>query len=68
LSYPGDTKHDEWLTKNESAAYAKLTTRTLDRYIETGALPASRIGLRQIRIRRSDLDALMKPIAAGGDR
>ena len=36
--------------------------RTIRRYISSGDLPAYRIGPRQIRVRASDVDALLVPI------
>lgn len=54
---------DEWLTQAEAAKYLRVTDRTVRGYIARGILPASRVrGSRLIRIRRSDLDALLAPI------
>jgi excisionase family DNA binding protein len=52
-----------WLSQSEAAEYLGVTDRTVRAYIARGALPASRVrGSRLIRIRQSDLDALLRPI------
>lgn len=51
---------DEWLSVNEVAARMRVTRRTVDRYIKAGHLPATRLpGGRLLRIRRSDVEALL---------
>lgn len=45
------------LTVAEAAHSLGLCTRTLRRHIRSGALPASRIGDRALRIHRDDLEA-----------
>ena len=52
-----------WLDLRRAAEYVGVNERTLRNYIAAGALAASRLGPRQIRIKRDDLDALMRPIA-----
>lgn len=59
---------DPLRTQEFSAEYLDVTTRTIRSYVSKGYLPAVRIkGSRAIRIRQSDLDALLQPIpsAAG---
>lgn len=52
-----------YLTQAEAAEYLGVTDRTIRNYIARGTLKAARVkGSRLIRIRRSDLDALMQPI------
>ena len=58
--------HDEWLTLREGAAYGKTSIKTLRRRIADGSLPAARFGPQLIRVRRSDLDRLMRRIPAAG--
>jgi excisionase family DNA binding protein len=53
---------DPWLTKSESAEYLRVDERSIERYCELGILPGYRIGPRLVRFRRSDLDALARPI------
>lgn len=59
-----------WLSKPQAARYLGVTERTVRNYIARGELSAARIqGSHLIRIRRSDLDALLRPIpSAGGGR
>lgn len=50
----------EWLSVIEVADHLRVTRRTVDRYIRDGHLAATRLpGGRLLRIRRSDLDALL---------
>lgn len=45
------------------AAHAfQCTTRTIDRWIKSGQLPAYRVGPRMVRIKRADIEALLVPI------
>jgi excisionase family DNA binding protein len=53
---------DEWLTLQQGSKEMKCTVRTLREKINEGELPAYRLGGRVIRIRRSDLEALLRPI------
>lgn len=51
---------NEWLSVDEVAGMLRVTRRTIDRYIKDGHLPASRLpGGRLLRIRRSDVNALL---------
>lgn len=66
-----DPKHDlpvldELVTAEVAAAAMKVTIRTIRNWIADGTLPAYRIGAKAIRIKRSDLDALLKPVKPGG--
>lgn len=56
---------DELLSVKEIAARSGYTERTLRRWIANGVLPACRVGPRGIRIKRSDLDNLERPIPVG---
>ena len=51
-----------WLDLRRAAEYVGVNERTLRNYIAAGALAASRLGPRQIRIKQDDLDGLMRPI------
>ena len=50
------------LTKRESAAMLRCDEKTIERYIAAGRLRAYRLGNRSIRIKRSDLLALLEPV------
>jgi excisionase family DNA binding protein len=52
----------EYLSTAEAAERARVTTRTIRRWIDDKRLAACRAG-REIRVRASDLDALLR----GGD-
>lgn len=58
-----------WLSQAEAADELGVTDRTIRNYISRGVLPAYRPrGSRVVRIRASDVDALMQPIpTTGGD-
>lgn len=55
-----------YLTLTDAADYLGFAERTVRRYIASGELPAYRLGPRQIRIKVTDLDALMTPIPTTG--
>ena len=50
------------LTIETAAEMLAVHPRTIRRYVASGDLPAYRIGPRQIRVRASDVDALLVPI------
>lgn len=49
------------LKRDEVADILRVSTRTVDRLIADGELPASKIG-RAVRINRVDVDALLAPM------
>jgi excisionase family DNA binding protein len=56
-----------WLSQQEAAEYLGVSDRTIRNYIARGQLNAHRIrGSRAIRIARTELEALLRPIPAGG--
>jgi excisionase family DNA binding protein len=58
---------DPWFNQEASAEYLGVTDRTIRNYIARGVLPASRVrGSRLIRIRKSDLDAMLHPVPTSG--
>lgn len=56
----------ELLSVGQVAAELGLTTRTIYRYLESGMLPALRLGPRQYRIERADVEALLTPNGVRG--
>jgi excisionase family DNA binding protein len=46
------------LTPKEAAEYLRTDLRTVYRKIKKGQIPAMKLGLRFIRIRKQDLDSL----------
>ncbi len=52
------------LTVPAASSYLGVSERFTRRMIAEGTLPAYRIGAKAIRIKRSDLDALLKPVNA----
>jgi excisionase family DNA binding protein len=54
-----------WVTINQAANVARCHANTIRNLIASGQLPASRIGLRIIRIDKNDLDALFTPVVGG---
>jgi excisionase family DNA binding protein len=49
----------DWLNTQEAARRLGITTRTLYRFIDEGAVPAYKMG-RVIRIKQADLDAFIE--------
>jgi len=52
----------EWLSLQQAAHVYGISVDTLRRSITAGQLPASRLGIRLIRVRVTDLDQLFRPI------
>jgi excisionase family DNA binding protein len=60
---------DRYLPLADAAEYAGVTTKTIRRWIAAGNLTGYRVGPRLIRVKASELDAMLLPIpAAGGGR
>ena len=58
-----------WLTLKDAARYSGTSMDTLRRRISDGQLRAYRVGRsHMVRLKASDLDALMKPIRTVGSR
>ena len=55
---------DELLTVAEIAAELKMNQQTIRNWIESGYLPAIRIG-RRVRVKQSDFDALLEASYTG---
>ncbi|MBA8794932.1 excisionase family DNA binding protein [Friedmanniella endophytica] len=51
-----------WLKMQPASDYTSLSPRTLRRYIADGVLVAYRIGPKELRFKRSDLDALFERV------
>ena len=51
---------DEFLTVAQVAETLKLSQQTVRNWIDRGELKAIRVGKRRVRIRREDLDVLLK--------
>jgi excisionase family DNA binding protein len=50
---------EQYFTRDEAAAYLRVTRRFIDERIAQHDIPVVRMGYRTIRLRRSDLDAWM---------
>jgi len=57
----------EWLSLQQAAPIYGVSVDTLRRRISAGKLPASRFGVRLIRVRVEDLDRLYRPIPIGDE-
>lgn len=55
----------EWLSLQQAALMYGVSVDTLRRRISDGKLPASRFGIRLIRVRAEDLDRLYRQIPLG---
>jgi excisionase family DNA binding protein len=51
---------DQLLTRREAAALLKLSIKTLKRWSKSGKLRDIRIGPNTVRVRRSEIEALLK--------
>jgi excisionase family DNA binding protein len=61
-----DTSQSRFLSVREVADVLNVTERFVRKLIAQGDLDAVRIGSRLVRIRRTDLDALLRPITPPG--
>lgn len=52
------------LSLTEAAAICGVSQKTIRRRISDGTLPAVRVGPKLVKIRTTDLDALVRPIPA----
>lgn len=55
-----------YLSVEAAASYIDVSTQTIRRYIDTGQLPAYRLGKRLIKIQQADLDGMFRRIPAVG--
>ena len=55
---------NELVTVAEAALALRVTDRCIRGWIADGTIPAYRIGDKVIRIKRPDLDALLRPVVA----
>ncbi|MEP9381117.1 helix-turn-helix domain-containing protein [Nocardioides sp. KR10-350] len=60
---PQDPEPD--ITIREAAARKGVSPKTIRKLIETGELPARRLGSRLIRIRPEDVDRLGRDVTSG---
>lgn len=57
-----NTPASPWMTLQQAAPYVATSVKTLRRLIAAGELPAYLCGKRGLRVRRDDLDDLMRPL------
>lgn len=63
MSAVASVPKSDWMSQRQAADYLGVTDRSIRNYVARGELPASRVrGSRLVRIRRSDLDSLLRPI------
>ncbi|MBU4533589.1 MAG: helix-turn-helix domain-containing protein [Firmicutes bacterium] len=51
---------DKLFTPEEAAEYLKVTRRTIYNWLLSGRLPGQKLGPKLWRIRKQDLDAMLK--------
>ncbi|MFT4085023.1 MAG: excisionase family DNA-binding protein [Nocardioides sp.] len=56
------TQASPWMTLQQAAIYVATSVKTIRRLIAAGDLPAYLCGKRGLRVRRDDLDNLMRPL------
>jgi excisionase family DNA binding protein len=59
------TRDDDLLTIAEATRLLKIGRTTLHRWLKAGRLRAYQVGPKAVRIRRRDLQAVMKPVHGG---
>lgn len=58
------TTSEDWTSIQRAAEFVGCNPKTIRRKISDGSLPAVRLGPRMIRVRLSDVKALMRPVPA----
>jgi excisionase family DNA binding protein len=60
----------KYISLDEAAEFLGVSSKTIRRLVSSGDLRAYRAGKRLVRLRSSDVESFLKPIAtvAGGDR
>lgn len=61
---PKTTAERDYYTITEAAKVLDVSPATVWRWIEAGKLPAFRVGMRSIRIKKQDLNAVVTPARA----
>jgi excisionase family DNA binding protein len=56
------TQTSPWMTLQQAAIYVATSVKTIRRLIAAGDLPAYLCGKRGLRVRRDDLDKMMRPL------
>lgn len=64
-TYESETLEDQWGTVTGLAKKYKCHPNTLRNWIQSGKLSAVRFGPRMMRVRESDLQALLQPYENG---
>ena len=54
--------HGAYLTVAQAAVRLDMSEKTIRNFIADATLPASRVGKRQIRIKRADVEKMLKPV------
>ena len=54
--------NDEYITVAEAALLVPVTEKTVRRWFNEGRLTRYRVGVRGVRVRRSELDKLITPV------
>jgi excisionase family DNA binding protein len=62
IDEPDDLEPDAFVPVSVIAHHYGVTERFVRSAIATGDLPAVKIGRRMLRVRRSDVDALVSPV------
>ncbi len=57
------THETRYLTVADAAARLRVSRPTVWRWIDSGRLPAFRVGARSIRIREEDIERVVEPVA-----
>jgi excisionase family DNA binding protein len=63
-----DTIVSPYLTVVEAAAYIGVSRNTIKNYIDSGRLRAYKLGPRLLRVKQSDVDALLTELPAASPR
>lgn len=60
-----DRRHPELIGLTEVAELCDVNYRTVRRWIQSGRLKAVRVGPRLLKVKASDIDAMLRPVGDG---
>ena len=59
---PADQQPDQLMTRHQAAAFLNVSLSTVDNYIRDGLLHKKRVGIRFVRLERSEVETLARTV------
>lgn len=64
----GTATPETWMTLDEAATHLRVTRATLYRWIKAGQLHSYRLGARSVRLKREEIDRLVRAVPLPGGK